>query len=73
MQELVKTFNLQVDLAVEARDMVRVAAYVEIQGVIESVEELENHVTINTIIIRSKTVRRRSVNLRTYVNFNALA
>ncbi len=52
MQELVKTFNLQVDLAVEARDMVRGAADVEIQGVIESVEELENHVTINTIIIK---------------------
>lgn len=54
MQELVKAFNLQVDLAVEARDMVRGTADVEIQGVIESVEELENNVKVNTIIIKDQ-------------------
>jgi spore protease len=52
MQELIKAFNLSVDLAVEARDLVRGAADVEIEGVVESVEDLAENVKIHTITIK---------------------
>jgi len=54
MQELLKAFNLQVDLAVEARDLVRGTADVEIEGVVESVEDLEENVKIHTIVIKDQ-------------------
>lgn len=59
MHELLKAFNLHVDLAVEARDLVRGAADVEIEGVIENVEELDNNVKINTIIIKDQNGAQR--------------
>lgn len=54
MQELIKAFNLRVDLAVEARDIVRGAADVEIEGVVEKIEEMENNIKIHTIVINNQ-------------------
>lgn len=51
MNDLIKIFNLNVDLAVEARDLVRGDADREIQGVEEKVEKLEQ-IKITTIDIK---------------------
>lgn len=53
MLELIKMFNLNVDLAVEAKDLVRGASGKEITGVEENVEKLEN-IKINTISIKDQ-------------------
>lgn len=53
MNHLLNQFNLYVDLAVEARDLVRGTADREIQGVEEKVENLE-HVKITTIKISNE-------------------
>ncbi|HZK43246.1 MAG TPA: GPR endopeptidase [Syntrophomonadaceae bacterium] len=53
MQNIIKEFNLNVDLAVEACDLVRGTADVEISGVREDVENLE-HIKITTITILNK-------------------
>lgn len=52
MNHLLHQFNLHVDLAVEARDLVRGTADREIQGVEEKVENLE-HVKITSITIKN--------------------
>lgn len=51
MNDLLRIFNLNVDLAVEARDLVRGTADREIQGVEEKVEKLEQ-IKITTIDIK---------------------
>lgn len=51
MNDLLKLFNLNVDLAVEARDLVRGTANREIQGVEEKVEKLEQ-IKVTTIDIK---------------------
>lgn len=50
IDNLVKEFNLQVDLAVEANELVRGSKNVEISGVVEEVENLE-HIKVNTITV----------------------
>ncbi len=50
MQNIIKNFSLNVDLAVEARDLVRGDADVEISGVREDVKDLE-HIKVTTITI----------------------
>ena len=52
IQELLREFNLQLDLAVEAKDLVRGTTGREIPGVEEQVEKLE-HCKITTIKITS--------------------
>lgn len=54
MQEIIKTFDLRVDLAVEARDIVRGVADIEIEGVVETIEEMDNNVKIHTITINNQ-------------------
>ncbi|HOB12202.1 MAG TPA: GPR endopeptidase [Syntrophomonadaceae bacterium] len=54
MQEIIKTFDLRVDLAVEARDIVRGVADIEIEGVVEKIEEMDNNVKIHTITINNQ-------------------
>lgn len=72
MQELVKAFNLRVDLAVEARDLVRGAADVEIEGVIEQVENLENNVSVHTIIVKNQQgAQRLGKPIGTYVTIQS--
>ena len=53
MNHLLRNFNLNVDLAVEARDLIRGTTDREIQGVEEKVENLEQ-VKITTIIIKNE-------------------
>ncbi|MDD3268779.1 MAG: GPR endopeptidase, partial [Syntrophomonadaceae bacterium] len=53
MNNLLKEFSLYVDLAVEARDLVRGASNREITGVEEKVEQMEN-IKITTISIRDQ-------------------
>lgn len=53
MNNLLKEFSLYVDLAVEARDLVRGASNREIAGVEEKVEQMEN-IKITTISIRDQ-------------------
>lgn len=59
MQQLVKAFNLQVDLAIEARDMVRGTADIEIEGVTEEVRHLENNVSLHTITVKNQAGAQR--------------
>lgn len=54
MQELIKAFNLNIDLAVEARDLIRGDKDVEISGVKEEINNLE-HVKVTTITILNET------------------
>ncbi|MGE5454289.1 MAG: GPR endopeptidase, partial [Methylocystaceae bacterium] len=51
MNDLLRSFSLSVDLAVEARDLVRGATGREISGVIEDVKELP-HCKVTTITIK---------------------
>jgi spore protease len=51
---LLKDFNIYVDMAIEARDLVRGAADQEIPGVKEEVEQLE-HIKFTTITILNQT------------------
>lgn len=53
MQKLLADLNLYVDLAVEARDLVRGAAGREISGVEEQVEQMEN-IKVTTITIKTQ-------------------
>lgn len=53
MNHLLNQFNLYVDLAVEARDLVRGTADQEIQGVEEKVEKME-HCKVTTITIKTE-------------------
>ena len=50
MQKIINDFNLNVDLAVEARDLIRGTADIEISGVREDVSQLE-HIKVTTITI----------------------
>lgn len=50
MQKIIDEFKLHIDLAVEARDLVRGTRDIEVPGVEEKVEEFE-HVKITTISI----------------------
>lgn len=52
MHSIIKEFSLNVDLAVEARDLIRGTRDQEIQGVEEQVETME-HIKITTISIRN--------------------
>jgi spore protease len=54
MNHLLEQFSLNVDLAVEARDLIRGATNREIQGVEEKVEKTE-HVKITTITIKDES------------------
>lgn len=58
MLNLLKELNIYVDLAVEAQDLVRGAANVEIPGVIEKVEKLE-HIKVNYIAIENEIGAQR--------------
>lgn len=51
MNELLSRFNLNVDLATEARDLVRGTTGREIQGVEEKVEQMEQ-IKITSMFIR---------------------
>lgn len=53
MHNIIKLFNLDVDLAVEARDLVRGTADREIPGVVEQVEKMEK-IKITTITIKDQ-------------------
>jgi len=52
LQNLIKHFNLNLDLAVEARDLVRGATDQEIEGIVEEVEKLDN-IKVTTITIQN--------------------
>lgn len=54
MLNIINQFSLNVDLAVEARDLIRGAADVEIEGVKEEVKNLEN-IKVTTITILNET------------------
>jgi spore protease len=54
MESIIREFNLNVDLAVEARDLVRGSGTREIPGVEEEIEEMEN-IKIHTITIKDDT------------------
>jgi len=53
MQDIIQAFNLNVDMAVEARDLVRGATNQEIPGVEEKVEQMEN-IKITTITVKDQ-------------------
>lgn len=53
MQNIIKEFNLNVDLAVEARDLLRGSSQQEIPGVEEETEKMEN-IKIHTITIKDE-------------------
>lgn len=57
MQDLIKHYNLYVDMAVEARDLVRGTTNKEISGVIETVEQLE-FIKVNCISIENENGAR---------------
>lgn len=54
MNELLRFLNLRVDLAVEAKDLIRGATGQEVPGVEETVEQME-YIKINTINILNET------------------
>lgn len=56
MNDLLRTFSINVDLAVEARDLVRGDTDREISGVVEEVKELE-HCKITTITIKDPSAQ----------------
>ena len=71
MNSLYREFNLNVDLAVEARDLIRGTSNREIQGVEEKVEQKE-HIKITTIIIRDqKAVETMGRPVGTYVTIES--
>ena len=53
MQDIIQAFNLNVDMAVEARDLVRGASNQEIPGVEEKVDKMEN-IKVTTITIKDQ-------------------
>lgn len=58
MNEILREFSLQVDLAMEARDIVRGDTDQEIPGVVEEIEEL-THGKITTIRIKDQAAAQR--------------
>lgn len=71
MNNFLDTFSLNVDLAVEARDLVRGATQREIQGVEEQVEKLEN-IKITTITIKTpQAVQTMGRPIGTYVTIES--
>ncbi|CFY04824.1 Peptidase A25, germination protease [Syntrophomonas zehnderi OL-4] len=71
MNDLIKHFNLNVDLAVEARDLVRGDTGQEIQGVEEQVEQME-HIKITTITIKDpQAVQIMGKPIGTYVTIES--
>jgi len=71
MNHLLNQFNLNVDLAVEARDLVRGTANKEIQGVEEKVEQLEQ-VKVTTITIKDeKAAQTMGRPIGTYVTIES--
>ncbi|MGR6836242.1 GPR endopeptidase [Syntrophomonas erecta] len=53
MQNIIDQFNIYVDLAIEAQELIRGTADREVEGVVEDVKELEN-IKINTITITNQ-------------------
>lgn len=71
MQKLITELSLNVDLAVEARDLVRGATGQEIQGVEEKVENISN-IKITTIIIKTEqAVQTMGRPIGTYVTIES--
>ncbi|HWP98510.1 MAG TPA: GPR endopeptidase [Syntrophomonadaceae bacterium] len=71
IQELIKEFNLNLDLAVEARDLVRGASDREISGVEEQVENLEN-IKVTTIkIVTEQGAQQMGKPIGTYITIES--
>lgn len=71
MNKLMQEFSLQVDLALEARDIVRGATGREVRGVVEEVEEQENS-KITTIRIKDKAAEKEMGKpMGTYITIEA--
>ncbi|MEN6325352.1 MAG: GPR endopeptidase [Syntrophomonas sp.] len=71
MQNLATDLNLYVDLAVEARDLIRGTTNQEIQGVEEKIETLSN-IKITTIIIKTEeAVKTMGRPIGTYVTIES--
>lgn len=71
MKQEIQGFNLYVDLAVEARDLVRGTKDVEIQGVSEQVEQLE-HIKITTIdILNPEGAQKLGRPIGTYITIES--
>lgn len=71
MKDFLDAFNLNIDLAVEAHDLLRGAADQEVPGVIEQVEQKE-FVKVNTIIIRNQDgASRMGKSVGTYVTIES--
>jgi spore protease len=71
MQNLISELNLYVDLAVEARDLIRGTTNQEIQGVEEKVESIEN-IKMTTIIIKNEAaVQTMGRPIGTYVTIES--
>ncbi|NLV17044.1 MAG: GPR endopeptidase [Syntrophomonadaceae bacterium] len=71
MNELLRHFSLQVDLAMEARDLVRGDSDLEIPGVIEEIEELRNGKITIIRITDSAAEKRMGKPIGTYVTIEA--
>lgn len=71
MQKIISDFNLNVDLAVEARDLIRGSADVEISGVREDVTQFE-HIKVTTItILDEQGASRMGRPIGTYVTIES--
>ncbi len=71
MTQEIQGYNLYVDLAVEARDLVRGTKDVEIHGVSEQVEQLE-HIKITTIdILNSEGAQKLGRPIGTYITIES--
>jgi len=71
MDMIIKDFNIHIDLAVEARDLVRGTADVEIEGVEEKVENME-YLKITTInILNDKGVNKIGKPVGTYITIES--
>lgn len=71
MNSLFQQFNLNVDLAVEARDLIRGTTNREISGVVEQIDQME-HVKITTITIKTEeAVKTMGRPVGTYVTIES--
>lgn len=71
MRNLIQTFNLNVDMAIEARDLVRGAADREIPGVEEQVQKLEFSKVTTITILNENGARQIGKPIGTYVTIES--
>ncbi len=71
MNDFLRSFNLKVDLAIEARDLVRGATGREIQGVEEKVEQLEQIKTTSIFIREPQAAQVMGRPVGTYITIES--